>query len=63
VLAAFEGRLAALSAVMEGRAAGVPAEVLQGALDQVHAGLGPQLGALISVLESPAESQPPGSSA
>jgi|SRR5688572_27814936 hypothetical protein len=55
--------LAALSSVIEGRAAGVPAEVLQGALDQVHAGLGPNLGSLISMLESPAESQPPGSSA
>ncbi len=33
---------------MEGRAAGVPAEVLQSALDQVHAGLGPKLESLIS---------------
>jgi hypothetical protein len=47
--------MAALGATLEAQAAGVPPELLQATLDQVEAGLGPQLGPLLATLEKPVE--------
>jgi hypothetical protein len=63
--------VAALGAYLEGRAAGVPEEVLRGVYDQVEASLGPQLGPVLAVLKARGEGRPsdnppnrsPGSSA
>jgi hypothetical protein len=47
--------VAALGAAMEGRASGVPAELLQPVMDQVQASLGPTFGSVLSALEAAGE--------